>query len=519
MTNDNTPPIQKIAAIAIGGVLIVLFSAFIGWSGYPSPENGTWPDHPDRAFSMDSSWRIAQGQVSHRDFSSVVGPAWVTANALGVLLVGPDYARAMPLTAVFIFVLLCGLALGISVHRSIPVVGVLSILYIAEFFIESPFLEYNGIGYILFWFILLEVLTPSEHSWKHLGWITGALLGVLLFWKLNFFLVALAAVVLSPLIFPKTRQWAMSVAGGFVGAALVFLTLIRWHVGAMIHDLSIPFTVKTSSVMMVISDGSYHFLLLWRSRILLGASAIIFLWAWNRRHRLATRRWRHGGKGVAVLVFLLVMQNLFVFTNARPWAAEAIPWIIMLAWAWGISWSESPPAKPRWWNARAAAVVAGFLSLGVLGWFWWPVFHDSLDHHETYAQIRAQAISFERQSYTASVKEGVELLKKNGMEKERILTIGYSNPFPPLLRAPSVRGDLIWWSTADTFSATEHPNIEKMLEEADVVMEPQWHDDPHRQIQYEAKWPIFRPFIEEHFEVMASSVYWKVWKKKSQSLD
>ena len=101
--------------------------------GYPSPDQGRWPDHPDRAFSMEGSWRIAQGQVPHRDFSTVVGPAWIYGNALSVMLVGSEYARAMPLGIVMMLVLLSGLALAITLRRSIPVIGMLSVFTLQNF--------------------------------------------------------------------------------------------------------------------------------------------------------------------------------------------------------------------------------------------------------------------------------------------------------------------------------------------------------------------------------------------------
>ena len=384
--------------------------------GYPSPDQGRWPDHPDRAFSMEGSWRIAQGQVPHRDFSTVVGPAWIYGNALSVMLVGSEYARAMPLGIVMMLVLLSGLALAITLRRSIPVIGMLSVFYIAEFLTESPFLEYNGVGYIFFWLILLEAFTPPERSWKNMGWITGALLGVLLFWKLNFFLAAVVTVSLLPLVISKTRHWALSVMGGFVLAAMFFLTLIRWHVGAWIHDLSIPFMVKTSSVLSVMSNGSYHLSLLKESWWMLVGAGIVFLWAWSRQSSIAEARWKHWLKGGLLLTVLLALQNFLVMTNARPWAAEAVPWLIILAWTWGMA----PTASARgWWNSTSAIGVMGLLSIGVVGVFWWPVFRGSVDHVRAFAQIRQQTVEINDQTYWASVKDGIVLLEQQGLKKSR----------------------------------------------------------------------------------------------------
>src|SRR5579863_6742290 len=197
----------------------------------------------DTFFLLGNAYRVAQGQVPHVDFSSPWGPLIFLIEAAGLHLSGMrpsglGYANAVfgPAIAVWAFF--------IARTRWSPaigfVVGVYTILLIVPPFSIGGYprdftyaMIYNRYGYALLGIVLLEcagdVLSPDDRVRQGGGFAlsSGAALGLLLFLKVSYAVVALALVAIS--LFAGSSGGArrvVTILGSFGVVALLALSYL-----------------------------------------------------------------------------------------------------------------------------------------------------------------------------------------------------------------------------------------------------------------------------------------------------
>jgi hypothetical protein len=224
---------------------------------------GQLPDRGDRAiharlyghdifFLLDNGWRALHGQRVHVDYSSAWGPLTFLLIAAGLAIsresvAAVSYADAMVASVVGIW------AVWLAAGRSRTLTGILypgflALLAAAPFVIgEAPGwtshgMVYNRYGYALLAILMLECFQPpvQDSSPRRLmiePVLSGCAVGLLLFLKITYFLIALPIVGASLLFWERRPQRALGCAAGFAGAAFLFLAYLRWDVAAMAGDL------------------------------------------------------------------------------------------------------------------------------------------------------------------------------------------------------------------------------------------------------------------------------------------
>lgn len=499
--------------IACGCALISL--AAVGWwllyCGYPSPDYGRWPDHPDRAIWMDAGWRMLQGQVPHRDFVTPIGAAWLYVNALPFWLWGPSYP-VMPRAVVLAMAVLgCGI-FALVYRRSQSRIAALSAVWVMiAVNINAWFLDYNVLAYCLVMFVWLEVISPPEHSWKNWAWLSGGILAVLFFWKLNFAAVALVLAMASAVMFKKNTYWFGALALGFVVMTLLLIAGIHGHMGRMIQDIQIPLMVKKDFMTNTVLNHD----LLWKAiRHAWGWTVFMglgFMMAW----RCASPRWswlRPAFMGGLVGLGLILVQAELCVSNAARWEAYAAPLMGLAALMWlgmGRNFEHSIFSK----RPKIALLFMVFVAMLMTAYSWTRVFRDGAAKR-CHRDLRQTSSMDQPMNYSASVADGLRLLEQRGARGRRVLCMGYSNPFPVLLRSPSVKHDLLWWFHLDSFNKTHHPDIQTILDGTDIVMQPKWCLNDSCKDAYMLKWQLFESEVGAHFQLLAESPYWKAWGRR-----
>ena len=76
-----------------------------------------------------------------------------------------------------------------------------------------------------------------------------------------------------------------------------------------------------------------------------------------------------------------------------------------------------------------------------------------------------------------AVNEGIHLLQANTSESDRIVTLGYVNPFPACLKRPSPRGWWVWVTVGFNVAEGLYPPAKVLFAEADAVMVPKYDSE------------------------------------------
>ena len=107
--------------------------------------------------------------------------------------------------------------------------------------------------------------------------------------------------------------------------------------------------------------------------------------------------------------------------------------------------------------------------------------------------------------------DGFSLLQEVGAAEPDagpVLALNFANPFPALLNKPSPSRVPIWFHNGRTFSKEIHQPEEEFFSDAEYVI--LGHGDPSG----EALWEIYRPYVLEHYQEVASSPSWTVYRKR-----
>ncbi|MCB2048721.1 MAG: hypothetical protein KDE32_10905 [Novosphingobium sp.] len=113
--------------------------------------------------------------------------------------------------------------------------------------------------------------------------------------------------------------------------------------------------------------------------------------------------------------------------------------------------------------------------------------------------------------YGRTINEGVALLRKNGLEHEKIATLTHSNPFPVLMLAPPHRGTQVWWNFGFNVPKDAVLTWKDVLGDATVVMVPLTGDYPHVR---EKLLSTVQARLDSDFELVFADSEWKIYRQR-----
>ncbi len=491
----------------------------------------------DMVFFADNAWRVLWGQRPHVDYSSGLGPVTYLLSALGIRLAsgnlnGLGYGNACAGIAIGIWAYVL-LAKRVSGWLAVTGAAMLCLLALApvqlgeSFRLSTIAMSYNRQGYALLGLLIIESfpVREQEPSRGFGGAIsTGAVCGILLFLKANYFLVGLVLAAVSLVWTGRLeRRRAYGMAAGFAVVAAAFLAYLRFDVGAILADLRMAADARSGAVSpafvaQVFAENFPGFLIL-------GGLALMTR---ILRRPAADPGWIGsllGFRALALTAMVYCAGVMLLVTNCQ---LERLPLHELLALLFVDCILQCTRLDVRY--AAVMALVGIGLILGT----------QSPDEFALVNGLRlklhtprALAYPIASGGYAGAVfiddylensprpygrflatylTDGTDMLHRELRPGEKVTTLDTYNPFPFALGIEPPRGGMASATYNYLFSDRRHPTPDAFFGNADVVMYPKEHELQDNQ------WPglliYYYPEIERRFRLVAESAQWRMYRRR-----
>lgn len=493
---------------------------------------------------LDGAWKVRNGIFPHADYSSALGAlnSWIL--AVGFWSLGPTAAvlpfcnAAVALALGFIAWLVARdrlpawLASGFAVTQMI--VAIAPHLLRAHWYTTTYASYYNRQSYAVISILLLALSVPLSNGGdtRWTGRTVGALLGVLLFLKISFFVVGVGLSV-TVAIFARrwSRPFGWNLLAGFLAVFLACLPMIRFDVLAMLRDMQMASGARAG----VPGTGltPWHFLSempsIWVEVALLAAMQLALRppWLFRRGGLMALEpSWAELGALAGAGLFICVTNAPADFQPENPLLTS---WIfVLLAGALRRSAPDDlSRSRPVLCGLGALLWVFTFhAGLVNLVWSTMPWLNPTQKFHlaaspvfdaEPLADLRIYGDGGEgglrgigeNIPYADKVNDGLHLLRELS-GPHRVAAFDFVNPFPFALQWPALRGGLWCWHLGYSFCATACPTADQAFGDADVLMVPKHAGEPK---SLRVMREIYGGYILEHFEVAAESREWILMRR------
>jgi hypothetical protein len=488
----------------------------------------------DTAVALDGGWRIHCGQVPHNDYYSPLGALMSYLTALGLYIsFGPDALLWANLTVYALAVLtlywlgrdrlsafwLTGLALyfGFMLVSLRPLGSESDELSLA--------MSYNRWGEIFVGLVCLMFLEPfrSRPTWHRLGeWVlVGGLVGLCAFTKVNYFGVAVAAVVLTLFLRrPGREAWGGAIGFGLV--VVIFLVILGIRLPRMADDLWVmsqaqdPVGRREEVIVKFFGLVGYEGIL----PSLLGTTGLLLVVS-----RMPTSR---AAQLEAMLIggFMLLMGWALYAVNRREQTMNLVlpslaPIYLLEVCRRSLPAAGDSSAAGRFLLGSAVALVlplgnlAPDVSAFARGTAWaWSSSKDSAAIERIDAEpLRAWVYpTLPEKPYVQYVNQGLQLLRRHEGFRGKVTALDFANPFSFALQVPPPRGDSLWWHEYRNFSERSHPPPERLFGDVECVLIPK------RRYYWNHPTPLLKqvygPYVAEHFKIKDENEQWTLWVRR-----
>jgi hypothetical protein len=497
----------------------------------------------DTFFFLDNAYRVIQGQVPHRDFSSAWGPVIYLIQAVGLALSGMrppglGYANALFGAAIAVWAFL------IVRLRWSPAcacaIGIYTILLIS-----SPFpisgnpldfgyaMVYNRYGYALFGIIMMECAayaapTHGRTRQSAIGTVsTGTALGLLAFLKISYAIVALGFIVVMMVCADAGRvRRLIALSGGFAMVTLLTVAYLRFDVSDMLRDLATAAAARRLALQLrplPVID--------WVQ----GVSLLIFAASRYGATDNADRTRAAWFRGALFALLSVAAGYILLITNAQ---VDTFPLNAYAAIA--LSAMGGPLAAPRWPGS-----TPGFPRVWLLGICFLPLFLlngisligaalerqlavipnvAALTTPERATYLRFRPLAGKRTEtsgpdYAESLDDGLALLLRQS-DHDGVLTFDEFNPFNYLLDRPSPRGGFAAAAYNYVFSDDAHPTAQRFFGDTRYVMVRKYTVEGSDVLEVEDVLGLMRlygAYLRSQFMLVEQSKHWALWRRRLPS--
>jgi hypothetical protein len=514
----------------------------------PSQIMGPW----DVFILLEGGWRIFIGQVPHTDFYNPIGPLVYWLVAVGMHIGRPSLA-AYVYGNLFFLALVSALG-AFTFFRKLPAhFAFLLTLFIAVLIVASRPLGwnsalttyamiYNRYGWALISILFVQLFVEDQdilaaRSATFDAGSAGVVLGLIFFCKVNFFIIALAAVPLAMFLRPRLRSRIVLTAIGF--ATVCFGVWLVTGVNALDYIRDIAFAASSQSVGQRLLWLRHSLKANFGNGLLMGG-----IW-WYLIAQPAMRRqasWRHATRTTLILGWIL--GSALVITIGNCLEQSDVPLFlvsgIILLDAWrreqkGLALDPKSPARRTY--IVASLIVVGIFFGGIFGKDLLSLARSPLkrvtEASGTPLSQRFDAESLRdfvipdtsdvKTSYSragdtpARINEGLALLRHHTSPQSRLAVLGLTDPFSFALGLTPPRGAPLWWDLDFSFTRIHFPPPELVFAEATLVMYPVpvqpengccW--DTVRVLH-----EIYDGYLRRHYAEVGRSVHWVVLERRS----
>ena len=487
----------------------------------------------DALLLLDGGWRFVNGQVPYRDFYLALGPLEYMLTALGMLLTHNSPQAIAVGNALF------GMAIGawgwFLCRRRMPdipaalITAWLIITATSPASIDVPLsalscaMIYNRHGYAILGLILVECAFVSERSQFWGGVSSGAALMLLAFLKLNFFAAGFLVLLASVPLHRKEMQRALGVLTGSAGIIMAFLLYLRSAMAEFIRDMNIAIHARAGQISLhgILKDSFKDINIV--TVVLLSILTVILIRKTDGWLRFAVR--------IIALCAIAIVGGYFISaTDAIEKGCHLAPlWELILI---ALLATAYPAAKEKFAIAAIitlsmASVYISFIpdlvSYKYLLRYQKPSLRAAAAHISGMEQLRFYEMeypdmfgqsSFENGPlYASCINDGRQLLLQNSASQESVLTLGFHNPFPYVLRRKPARGGSVWLLLGNNISTASLLSETQVFGNADLIMLPSYpsgHRDTDAWLQ-----KTYHAYLENHFAFVAKSQWWSLYRRKN----
>jgi hypothetical protein len=503
----------------------------------------------DTFFLLDNAYRVLQGQVPHRDFSSAWGPLTYWIEAAGLLIsrlqpAGIGYANALfgALIAVWAYRigrarLFPANACVLGIYTALLITGPFSLGWGTANFTHA--MTYNRYGYALLGIILIEcgphiLSVKLDRRVALTGALsTGAALAALAFLKVSYAILAIPFIGIALTCGHQRRRRCLTVCAAFGLVAFLALCYLRFDLPDMVRDLVIAASSRNKSwhpgdiLRLAFGQATECLPLLLLSVI-----------TWRKRPGPLSDPAVPLRAGLIVLLTLLT-GGIAISTNHQAstlplngFAAILLADVALVRFRFGSRPAGAPPEPAGLVAVFLMTVcivplsVANLLSLIVAG----------MEEHRPAAAApvrlasdRGASINFAPvpvkmttetggPEYVIALNDGLALLRRHTGSRDGVLTLDMMNPFNYLLDRPSPRGGMAAAAYNYIFSDAAHPSPDRFFGDTRYVLvrkysrsaADSWIESPH----IAGLKRIYGPLLCQRFRVIEETTHWLLYGPK-----
>jgi hypothetical protein len=513
----------------------------------------------DMFFLLDSAYRVAQGQIPHRDFSSAWGPLIYLIYAGGLVLsgmqpVGIAYANAIFGCIIAIWAFLVTRTRWTS--ASACFVGLYTILLVTapsslgsdprDF---SYAMSYNRYGYAIFGIIVMECASAMIGCTATVASIdarvrqstkaavsTGFALGLLTFLKISYGMVAALLVASSLVVIGtgRTRR-LIGICAGFVALTLLTLCYLRFDLLDMLQDLAIAAAGRRESLRLLHSISLLD---------LMQAISILAFVGWKIRLTMPRAGSLVSGLGEPLFAVMTVIAGYLLLVSNQQSDSFPLNGYAAVALAAEVGGRPSAKAKsPGWPDLPAEFMRLLLLSVCCLPLFmqneisWvaacrerlWPSTPNVISLSSTgrgaELSFRSATVPTETTGaeYVEAVDDGLGLIRRHSTPRDGVLTFDEFNPFNYLLDRPSPTGGFAAAAYNYIFSDAAHPSAERFFGNTRYLMVRKYkkanpdaiENDKIEVEDVRALMRIYGRMLQSWYFPVEETDHWVLWEKRA----
>jgi hypothetical protein len=514
--------------------------------GAPPAAGGPW----DTDVLLNGGWRIVNGQAPHTGFHSPVGPLTYALAAFGMKIAPPGTA-SITYGSIFLFCLLLPIAWYLASARFSWFIASVFVFFEGFYFITprppgypvlftSYAMIYNRQGYFLIALLCLCVFlrrrVESSNSDLIEGLVAGIILGLLLYCKITYFVAGAAIFAAGAILIRRPLRWFLGLFCAFSSVCLMFWALLHVSLYAYFRDFVTAGLAQSARMRISLLDQGLLTNSMWIYLLVfcLVLRSLGEMRAPSRR-MVVPCLWLTVGLILATSLFLLsgnAAQNsgtddpmyflaaivLLEFCRRRDLDGEIIRWDFRSQAIYSVSLMLLVPVF------SLPILVREMASTGyAIGWDIvkrpdfepWRKVHSEHLRDFYVPSIPRNTAYWPVTEFPQRLNDGIDLLRANLQNGDRVTTLGYTDPFSFALGIPPAKDGQLWWDLNISFNEAHHPAAPDFLGQATLVMVPRLADRSTGccfatpDLMHE----LYDDYLHLHFKEIASTGTWILYRR------
>jgi hypothetical protein len=496
----------------------------------------------DISILLESGWRIINGQTPHLDYSSPLGLFTSLPIAFGMKIVSPS-ASSIAYGNVLLLVIFTPWAWLIARDRlsalnAFVFALFMGLLLVAPRPLGSPMSEvsyamlYNRQAFVFLSILFIEIfITPraperSLTKSQFVGGLSSGILCALIFYcKVNYFAIAIFAILLHLILVRFNKVWLIGFVCGLLSILIIVTIVFDLNIFNYLGDISLAAKSqdkiqKLHNLKGVFIDNFYWLYLIFMLIIINSFKQD------NDSHELSSL-W-HQTRPQIIATFVTLAGILICGTNSQ---ATDVP----LFFVAGLILLEHlrREFQIQHYSVNSFSGLKYFLTIAIVTLFCATILLKDLgsitaavlsnklkftaipQSQQLHSKTMTDLLVIENSSdYPLTINDGLDLISPYKSKNSRILALDFANPFSFALELPPPTGDALWWHYRHTFSETYFPEATKVFRDVNLVIIPKESEEGSFASKYLQK--IYGNYLKKNFQEQDNSQFWTLWTRVNQ---